>query len=99
MEPRLTVVTLGVSDLSRARRFYCEGLGWRASSASNEHIVFIDAGGVVLALYPRERLADDAKVDPAGSGFGGVTLAHNVGSKSEVDAALAAAQKAGARIL
>jgi catechol 2,3-dioxygenase-like lactoylglutathione lyase family enzyme len=99
MTPRLTVVTLGVSDLARARRFYCDGLGWRASSTSSEHIIFIDVGGVVLALYPRDQLAEDAELSPMGSGFGGITLAHNVASKADVDAALEAARRAGARIL
>ena len=97
--PRLTVVTLGVSDLARSRRFYCDGLGFSQSSASNVQIVFLDAGGGVLALYPRELLAKDAQVSPKGSGFGGITLACNVGTKAEVDAALEAARKAGAKIL
>jgi uncharacterized glyoxalase superfamily protein PhnB len=99
MKPRLTVVTLGVRDLGRARAFYCDGLGFRASSTSNEHIVFIDAGGIVLGLYGREALAEDARLGAAGSGFGGVTLACNARSKREVDAALARAERAGARIL
>jgi len=99
MSPRLTVVTLGVSDLTRSRHFYCEGLGFRASSASNDHVVFIDAGGTVLGLYPRDLLATDAKVSAAGSGFGGIALAHNVASKAEVDAAFVVAARAGATIL
>jgi catechol 2,3-dioxygenase-like lactoylglutathione lyase family enzyme len=97
--PCLTVVTLGVSDLARSRRFYCDGLGFSPSSASSEHVVFLDAGGVVLALYPRDHLAKDAQVSPEGSGFGGITLARNVGTKREVDAALEVARKAGAAIL
>jgi catechol 2,3-dioxygenase-like lactoylglutathione lyase family enzyme len=97
--PRLTVVTLGVRDLARSHAFYCDGLGFRASSSSNESIVFMDAGGVVLALYRRKLLADDANVSAEGSGFGGITLARNVGSKAEVDAALEVAKKAGATIL
>jgi catechol 2,3-dioxygenase-like lactoylglutathione lyase family enzyme len=96
--PRLTVVTLGVQDLARARAFYCHGLGFRASKASNESIVFLDAGGVVLALYRRKLLADDANVSE-GSGFGGVTLAHNVRSTDEVDAAFERAKTAGATVL
>jgi uncharacterized protein len=99
MDQRLTVVTLGVADLARSRRFYEEGLGFRVSSGSNEHVVFIDAGGVVLGLYPRGALAEDAHLDPTGSGFCGVALAQNVRSKAEVDAALAAAEKAGAKLL
>ena len=93
------MITLGVSDLARSRRFYCEGLGFVASSASDEHIVFIDAGTVVLGLYPRDLLAQDAQVSAKGSGFGGITLARNVGSKGEVDAALDVARRAGATIL
>ena len=99
MEPRITVVTLGVADLALARDFYVTGLGWKASSSSNEHITFIDAGGIVLGLYPRNLLAEDAKVNPKGSGFSGVALAQNVTSKSEVDSALQTAVKAGAKLL
>jgi len=98
MKPRISVITLGVTDLARARRFYCEGLGWKASSTSDEHVVFIDMGGVVLGLYPRNLLAEDATLTP-GTGFGGVTLAQNLGSKAEVDAALRDAVKAGATLL
>ena len=99
MNPRITVVTLGVSDVARSRRFYCEGLGFTASSASNPHVVFIDAGGVVLGLYSRDALAEDAQLPAEGSGFGGITLARNLPSKAEVDAALLVAEKAGAKIL
>jgi catechol 2,3-dioxygenase-like lactoylglutathione lyase family enzyme len=99
MKAGISVITLGVDDLDRSRRFYCDGLGWRASSTSNEHILFIDAGCVVLGLYPKHLLAEDAKLDPGGSGFGGATLAQNVASKAEVDAALEAVRAAGAKIL
>lgn len=92
------MVTLGVQDLARSRTFY-EGLGFRPSSSSNESITFMDAGGVVLALYRRKLLADDANSSSEGSGFGGVTLARNVGSKAEVDGALDGAKKVGATIL
>lgn len=97
--PHLTVVTLGVSDLARSRHFYCQRLGFVASSTSDEHVVFIDAGGVVLGLYPRDLLAQDAQVSAKGSGFGGITLARNVGSQGDVDAALDAARRAGAKLL
>ena len=97
--PRITIVTLGVADLQRARAFYAEGLGFTVSSSSNDQVVFIEAGGVVLGLYPRELLAEDAQLNPEGSGFGGITLARNVGSENEVDVALAVAKRAGARIL
>ncbi len=98
MAPRMTVVTLGVTELPRARAFYVEGLGFRASTASNEHITFLDAGGVVLSLYGRAALAEDACVPP-GAGFGGIALAWNVASEAEVDASLARAVAAGARLL
>jgi predicted lactoylglutathione lyase len=95
---RITVITLGVSDLKRSRAFY-EAWGFKASSSSNENITFLDGGGLVLGLYPRAALAEDAHVDAKGSGFGAVTLAQNVASKQAVDETLAAAVKAGARLL
>src|SRR5262245_1344526 len=95
----LTVVTLGVQELPRSRAFY-EAWGFKLSSTSTEHICFFDAGGVVLALYARGALAEDAQLpDAVGKGFGGITLARNLGSKPEVDAALAAAVEAGATLL
>jgi len=99
VKPRLTVVTLGVKDLAASRKFYLQGLGWPASSAGNEHVTFIDAGGVVLALFGREALAADAQLPAEGRGFGGITLAHNVGSRAEVDAVLEEARTAGGAIL
>ncbi len=98
MEQRISVVTLGVSDLVRSRRFYEEGLGWRRST-DDEGIVFYQLNGSVLALFPRDRLAEDAHVPDAGSGFGGITLAYCTGSIEEVDAELARAEQAGAEIL
>jgi len=99
MEPRLTLVTLGVADLARARAFYCDRLGWPASAASTDGIVFIDCGGVVLGLYPRDELAADARLAPEGQGFSGVALAHNVREREDVDRVLAEAAAAGARLL
>ena len=98
LSPRLSIVTLGVSNVARARAFY-EALGWRPSSASQDSIVFFQLSGVVLALFDRNNLADDATVAPAGDGFRAVTLAHNVASEAEVDAALAHAERSGARIV
>jgi hypothetical protein len=99
MEQRISLITLGVADLVRSRRFYIDGLGWRESTAGNPHIAFIDAGGVILALYGREALADDMKVPAAGSGFSGFSLAHNVRTRAEVDQVIAQAQAAGATVL
>lgn len=98
MEPRVSLITLGVADLARARTFY-EKLGFRASSASQGDVVFFQAGALALSLYPRESLAEDAQVGAEGSGFAGLTLAHNVRSKGEVAAVLAEAERAGGRIL
>lgn len=95
MEPRLSLVTLGVADLARARAFY-EALGWTAGDEAPE-VVFFDAGGMVLALWDRGRLAEDSAVTDGG-GWGGVTLAHNVRSPAEVDAVIAQARAAGATI-
>ena len=86
MEPRISLVTLGTYDLARAIRFYRDGLGWPISKASGGDVAFFQIGGAVLALYPRHLLAEDAQLDPAGSGFGGITLAHNVASREQVDA-------------
>jgi catechol 2,3-dioxygenase-like lactoylglutathione lyase family enzyme len=96
MRQRLTVITLGVADLARARAFY-EALGWRSESPPEIEVVFFEAGGLVLSLWDNDKLAEDSGVEP-GSGYGGVTLAHNVGSPAEVDAVIAEARQAGASV-
>jgi hypothetical protein len=98
MEQRISLITLGVADLARSRDFY-ERLGWRRSMAQSEGIVFFQAGGMGLALYPREELAKDANLPAEGGGFCGMTLAYNARSREEVSAVLAQASAAGARIL
>jgi predicted lactoylglutathione lyase len=98
MEQRVSIVTLGVADLARSAEFY-EGLGWKRSSASSEAIVFFQAGGMALALYPRDELAKDANAASDGSGFRGVTIAYNTRSHDEVNAILAEAERVGARIV
>jgi catechol 2,3-dioxygenase-like lactoylglutathione lyase family enzyme len=98
IEPRINLVTLGVSDIGKARRFYENGLGWKTSSASQGDIVFFQLGGIVLALYPSRLLAEDATVEASGSGFRGVTLAHNVRSKEDVAKVLQMVEAAGATI-
>ena len=95
VEPRISLLTLGVHDLDRSRAFY-EALGWTGTSPDGE-VVFIQAGGMVLALWDRALLAADSTVEDRG-GWGGVTLAHNVGSPAEVDAVLAEAAAAGATL-
>ncbi len=99
MEPRITLITLGVQDLARSLAFYRDGLGLTPSSASMDEIAFIRMGGVVLALYPRPALAEDACVPDEPSGFRGITLAHNVRERDEVDHTLAEAARAGATLL
>lgn len=93
--PRIHIVTLGVSDLARSRRFY-EALGWKTSSTSSEGIVFLKSGASVLALYSREALAEDAHVSNQATGFAAITLAGNARSKAEVDQWFNAALAAGA---
>src|SRR5438552_17937484 len=95
MDQRVSLVTLGVFDVARARTFY-EALGWTVSAAPQD-VVFFQAGGMVVALWSRARLAEDSGVDDGG-GWGGVTLAHNVRSPAEVDAVIEQARSAGARI-
>ena len=96
MEQRLRLLTLGVRDVGRARTFY-EALGWTTRAGPDEDVVFFRSGGTILALWARDRLAEDSAVEDAG-GWGGVTLAHNVRSPDEVDAVLDEAKAAGATI-
>jgi uncharacterized protein len=98
VEPRLSIVTLGVADMKRSKAFY-EALGFTASPASNDNITFFNAGGVVLGLYGRQALADDANVAAGDDiGFSGTTIAHNCRSEAEVDAVLSHAETMGAKI-
>ena len=96
MEQRLSLVTLGVADLARARAFY-EALGWTTGAAPEDDVVFFQAGGAIVALWGREQLAEDSVVEDEG-GWGGITLAYNCRSPEEVDAVLAEAGRAGGTI-
>jgi catechol 2,3-dioxygenase-like lactoylglutathione lyase family enzyme len=99
MSNSLHLVTLGVTNITRSRQFYEAVFGWPVSGASQDDVVFFKSGGVVVALYPLDKLAEDASVPPrAGTGFGGVTLAHNVKMKDEVAALIAKAQAEGATV-
>jgi uncharacterized protein len=98
MEARISFVTLGVTDLERSIRFYEEGLGL-ARLKSPPTVAFFEMGRTWLALYPRHLLAADAGVPPEGSGFSGVTLAHNVRSAAEADRLLQDAAAAGGRVV
>ena len=96
MEQRVSLITLGVRDLARARGFY-EGMGWATRAEPGDDVVFFQAGGMVVALWDRASLAEDSGVEDRG-GWGGVTLAHNVRSPAEVDEVIEKARAAGAMI-
>lgn len=98
MEARLSLVTLGVADLARARAFYL-ALGLPLRPESQDSVAFFQLHGLWLSLYAREALAEDVGCDAAGSGFRGITLAHNVRSKEEVARVLKEAEAAGGRIV
>ncbi|AWB28534.1 VOC family protein [Halococcoides cellulosivorans] len=97
MDPRLTVITLGVDDLGRATTFYRDGLGFPVLDESDSFVSF-DLDGMALALYPREAHAAGANLDPSETGTGDVSLAHNVRSREAVDALIDEAEAAGATV-
>lgn len=99
MEQRLTIVGLGVNDLEISNHFYESILGWKKTDASNENISFFQLNGILLSLYPREKLAEDATVDHKGEGFKGFSLAYNTRSKQEVDDLIANLKEKGVKII
>lgn len=98
MEQRLSLVTLGVADLARSRRFYEDGLGWRRGN-DNPDVAFYQMPGGVFALWSRPALAADAGVPDAGATFSGMALAYNARSREEVDSVMAEAAAAGGKIV
>lgn len=98
MEPRITLITLGVTDLQRSIRFYRDGLALPLRDGP-EGVAFFETRGTWLSLFPRETLAEDAAVSPLGSGFAGFSLAHNVRSPEDVDRTLREAVAAGAKLV
>lgn len=99
MEQRLTIITLGVSNLAKATVFYESKFGWSKSDTSNEHISFFTLNGFQLALFERNALAEDATVSPEGHGFRCFTLAHNMRSEKAVDELIKALDKKGVKII
>lgn len=96
MEQRVSAITLGISDLGSARSFY-EALGWTTRAEPGADVVFFQAGGMVVALWDRAKLAEDGAVSDGG-GWGGITLSYNTRSPEEVDGVIEQARKAGATI-
>lgn len=99
MQPKLSLVTLGVQDLQRSLQFYRDGLGWKPTDQQYDDIAFFPLGGVELALYPRTKLAEDVTVEPSGTGFSGITLSYKATSRSDVDALLQRVEQLGERIV
>lgn len=99
MEQRLTLITLGVTNLQRSKAFYQNIFGWEPTSMSTEGIVFFQLNGIQLALFPQESLADDAGVPADGKGFRRFSLAYNVKSEREVDELVASLEAKGAKVL
>ena len=98
MEQRISLITLGVRDLGASKRFYADGLGWKPVF-ENKEIIFFQTGGMVFALFLRDKLAEDFQVDPATFGRAALALAYNVRAKNEVDPLINKAAAAGATIL
>ena len=96
MDQRLSLITLGVHDLARAKAFY-EALGWKTGAQPEDDVAFFQCGCMIVALWGRERLAEDTVAEDSG-GWGGVTLAYNARSPEEVDAVIKEARAAGGRI-
>ena len=99
MEQRLTIVGLGVNNLEVASDFYEHKFGWKKTKSSNENIVFFQLNGVLLSLYPKEKLAEDATVSHEGSGFKSFTLAYNTKTKTEVDELIDILENKGVKIV
>ena len=98
MDQRISIVTLGVKNLAASRRFYVEGLGWKPAF-ENKEIIFFQAGGIVFALFLRDKLAEDFQANPPTFGRAAMALAYNVHSKNEVDPLMRLAEAAGATVL
>ena len=99
MEQRLTIITLGVSNLIKSSIFYETKFGWKKSELSNEYISFFTLNGIQLALYERNELAKDATVNPKGNGFKGFTIAYNTKSEKEVDQLITELRAKGVKIV
>ena len=99
MNQHLHLITLGVRDFAKSYKFYTEILGWKPAGASQVDTAFFQAGGIILSIYPREKLAEDALVLPEGHGFSGITVAYNAQSQTEVDEIISDLKAKGVKIL
>lgn len=99
MRQKLNLITLGVDNFEKSLQFYEKGLGWKKSTASREHLALFPLGGMVLALYPRKLLAEDATLNDTGTGFSGITLSYNAKSEQEVDQVMGEVKMLGATIV
>ncbi len=99
MEQRVTIIGLGVASLEVSNKFYKEKFGWKLIATSNEYISFFQLNGILLSLYPREKLAEDARVSAEGNGFKGFSLAYNTRSKEEVDSLFENLKSKGVKII
>lgn len=97
IQPKINLITLGVKSFSRSLAFYRDALGWEAQVQDN--VAFFQLNGIVMSIYPKDKLAEDAQVPATGSGFGGITLAYNTKNKKEVDEVLETVKKLGAKIV
>jgi uncharacterized glyoxalase superfamily protein PhnB len=99
LEQRMTIIGLGVSNLEKANAFYEKIFGWKKMDSSNEFISFFKLNGILLSLYPKDKLAEDATVSPDGSGFKSFSLAYNTRSEKEVDELIESLQSKGVKII
>lgn len=99
MRPAVSLITLGVADLETSLKFYRDGLGWSTTSTVKDGVIFIQLQNLVLALWSKDQLAEDANVPADGGGFPGFSLAQNVESKLDVDSVMETARRAGAAIM
>jgi predicted lactoylglutathione lyase len=99
MRQKFNLITLGVDNFQKSLDFYEKGLGWKKSTASQDDVAFFPLGGIVMGLYPRKLLAEDATVNETGTGFSGIAIAYNAKSEQEVDEVLKQVGKLGATII
>ena len=99
MEQRVTIITLGVSNLKKSTKFYESKFGWKKSKSSNQYISFFNLNGIQIALFPKDELAKDAGVSLFTGGFNGVTLAYNVNSEKEVDQTINKLKEKGVEVI